>query len=628
MTESDFGFFFERAGRSAAQGAIAPAEQYFEGSRAEVSVVRETGQNSVDADDGVGPVRMEFEVQEMPTSGLPGIVQLREHLALVVDATRGTEGHDRMNDALALAHQQTIPVLRISDYGTTGLEGSESLRADVSRLSALTRGAGISANDGRGGSFGIGSAVGPMASDLCTVYYASMPRGGSDVVFTGHSRLATHADRDGILRVGDGFYTDRTVENDFRYLRNPGAFGSFEPRGEPGTDIFIIGYRKAGDDPKLHTIRDAFIDNFMMAIDRGRLQASGKGAGEHWHLDAETLEEMVRERPESRAFYRAIQDPEPVVMNSERFGELRLYINVDPSLPKKLHTITMRSPLMKIDTFRHNSVQTKYAAVLECAEPKGNLLLRRLEPPQHDSWDGGRALGGKAALAELKSFVGQAVKERVKDRVGDIVEIKGLARFLPSGSFSVGDGSEGRPGIDEGASNESASVQGDPGSSTTPTRRSDKRVPLTVQQPAKERGGKPTTRGKDPGGTGTRRRGRRALPGGGEGGDGGSRIASGQFGFRSWSAPSTVAGRTMLHITLSARGTVTGDIELVTLGAGGAPEPGYELPILSAQMVVDRTYRDVQWEGNVFRHVELSEGQTTRLEIELTAGRRYRLDVK
>lgn len=54
MTQSRFGFYFERAGRAATQGAIAPAEQYFEGSRAEVSVVRETGQNSLDAVHGYG----------------------------------------------------------------------------------------------------------------------------------------------------------------------------------------------------------------------------------------------------------------------------------------------------------------------------------------------------------------------------------------------------------------------------------------------------------------------------------------------------------------------------------------------------------------------------------------------
>ncbi len=190
--------------------------------------------------------------------------------------------------------------------------------------------------------------------------------------------------------------TDLTItEEDFKYLRNPLPFGPFEPRTQLGTDIFIVGYRKASDDPQLHNIRDAFIDNFMMAIHKGRLEVRGQSLGGEWRLDAWTLETYASARSESLAFYRAILDPDPTVTTSGRFGELCLYINVDPSLPKTLHTITMRRPLMRIDTFRHTSIPAKYAAVLVCGDTKGNTLLRELEPPQHDSWDGGRAFTGR-----------------------------------------------------------------------------------------------------------------------------------------------------------------------------------------------------------------------------------------
>ncbi len=64
------------------------------------------------------------------------------------------------------------------------------------------------------------------------------------------------------------------------------------------------------------------------------------------------------------------------------------------------------------------------------------------------------------------------------------------------------------------------------------------------------------------------------------------------------------------------------------MGAGGAPEPDYKLPILSAYMVVDGTRESITWKDNMLKDVKLAEGATTRLEIELQAGRRYRLDVK
>lgn len=632
MTQLRFGFYFECAGRAATQGAIAPAEQYFEGSRAEVSVVRETGQNSLDAVYGDGPVRMEFELRNMSTDSVPGIAGLREHLAEVEKATRGTQGHGEMKAALKLAHQQTVSVLRISDFGTNGLTGSESLNTPTSALSALTRGAGISTNDGsRGGSFGIGSAVGPMASDLCTVFYTSLPREESDVVFAGYSRLATHRDSGNILRVGDGFFTDLTETKDFRYLRNPAPFGPFEARTEPGTDIFIVGYRKTGEDPQLHNIRDAFIDNFMMAIHDERLEVSGKGLGEEWCLNAQTLGKLTSARPESLAFYRAIFDPMPTVAVSSRFGELRLYINIDPSLSKTLHTITMRRPLMRIDTFRHTSIPAKYAAVLVCADAKGNKLLRELEPPQHDSWDGGRAPGGAAAVKELKNFVRQALKARVRDTVGEIVDIKGLARFLPSDSFTVqGEGSPDRPSLGGGSSDESATVQGNPDSSSQPKPAARKKVPVRMQQPARstDTGGDPVRKGKNAGGSGTRGSERSNLPGKGEHGEGRSRISAGEVSFRSWSAAPPVGGRTTLQVALTAQEDIQGDLELITLGAGGAPEPDYELPILSAHMVVDGANDSVSWKGNVLEAVKLAGGQTTHLEIELEAGHRYRLDVK
>jgi hypothetical protein len=633
VIKSGFGFYFQEAGLAATQGAIAPAEQYFEGSRAEVSLVRETGQNSLDAVDGDGPVRMEFELGEMPTDVIPGIQGLRQHIEQVEDATRGTQGHDRMEAALDLAYGETVSVLRISDFGTKGLEGSESMNAPTSPLSALTRGAGISANDGtRGGSFGIGSAVGPMASDLCTVFYTSLPRGQSDVVFAGYSRLASHRDANGTWRVGDGFFTDRSDPSDFKYLRRPPAFGPFEPRTQPGTDIFIVGYRKAGDDPQLHNILDAFTDNFMVAIHRGNLVVIGKGHGEEWRLDTQTLKTFTDARLESHAFYQAILDPEPAVITSPRFGEVSLHINVDPNLPKTLHTITMRRPLMKIDTFVHTSIPAKYAAVLICADPKGNRLLRELEPPQHDCWDGGRAYGGQVAVKELKDFVRKELRERVRDRVGEIVDIKGLARFLPSDQFTVPtEGAAGRPSLGDGSRDESATVQGDPGSIPQPRAQASKKVTVPVQKSARntsDLGGELATKGKNVGGSGKHGSSNGGLPGNGEPGEGRSRISAGQVRFRSWSTPSPGQDTTTLQIALTAQENLKGDVELIALGAGGAPEPDYTLPILSAHMVVDGTRESITWKGNMLKDVKLADRATTRLEIELQAGRRYRLDVK
>lgn len=115
MTTPNFGFHFEKAGRGAAQGAISPAEQFFEGSRAEESLMRETGQNSIDARSGTQPVTLVFELADMPTAAIPGITGLRSHIAQVEEHTRKSQGHESMLLAHKTAQQPTIPVLRIGD---------------------------------------------------------------------------------------------------------------------------------------------------------------------------------------------------------------------------------------------------------------------------------------------------------------------------------------------------------------------------------------------------------------------------------------------------------------------------------------------------------------------------------
>ena len=220
MKTTEYGFHFEKQGLSGEEGPIDPAQQYFEGSHADHAVVRETGQNTLDnrGKTADGPIKMVFELGEMNTQDIPGIQRLREHLDAAAEQTGGQQGHERMVKAAALAKEETISVLRISDYNTTGLQGSEALASKGSPISRLTRGKGGSSDDERGGSFGIGSAVGPMASDLCTVLYTSVPEDTRNSVLAGYTRLATHSLNDTSYRA-EGHFTRLGYEEDFEYQR-------------------------------------------------------------------------------------------------------------------------------------------------------------------------------------------------------------------------------------------------------------------------------------------------------------------------------------------------------------------------------------------------------------------------
>ena len=632
MKTNEYGFYFEKQGLSGEEGPIDPDQQYFEGSHADHAVVRETGQNTLDnpGKDVDGPIRMVFELAKMNTNDIPGIEGLREHLDAVAEQTESLQGHDRMVKAAALAKDETIYVLRISDYNTTGLMGSEALASRGSPISRLTRGKGGSSDDDRGGSFGIGSAVGPMASDLCTVIYTSIPEDARDSVMAGYTRLATHT-HNGISYRAEGYFT-RLNRKDFEYQRPAPKIGQFSERTEPGTDIYILGYRMADSDPLLERVRDSMIDNFMAAIKEERLVVEGIASGNNWILDAGTLSGFVKGRPEAKAFYQALQDPEPAESEIKNVGRVRLYINIDDSLEKKLHTITMRAPLMKIDTFRHNSISAKYAAVLVCDSLEGNKYLRQLEPPQHHEWDAARdPNNGAKVLAGLKAFVRDSLRERVSTETGDEITIDGLSRFLPIKSVTADKSGEpavpsSEPNV-EGSETETSTVTGSPAYEKPEAVPPGKKVRVKINRPAKRGGGEEAKQGKLRGGTKKRRSKESSLHGNGEKGDGSSRILGQNVSFRSWSAQSDCEGSSVMALAIKAEKTETGDLELVALGPGGVPEQGYNLPVSRAVLRLSGRSIDIAFSGNTLKNLTLQGGQMTRIDIYMPAGERYRLEV-
>jgi hypothetical protein len=367
--------------------------------------------------------------------------------------------------------------------------------------------------------------------------------------------------------------------------------------------------------------------NFFMAIDRGELIVRGITATGTWQLDKDSLVEHVEEDAESQAYYRALRDPAPVTATSKRLGNLALYINVDDNLAKTLHTVTVRKPHMRIDSFRHTSIPVKYAAVLECSDDDANRLLRGLEPPQHHEWDPGRAAYGPSILKELKDFVREGLRSRVKEQIGDQVEIKGLARYLPSELFDeapTGSPSGGTPTPAGGSEIESSTVRGSEGKQPPVRVGARSTVRVGVQSPADAHGTTAASKGKDSGGSGSRKSKGGSLPGTGQLGDGYGRITSGDVRFRSWSDASN--GDVCLALTPSE--DIRGDLELVPLGPGGSIESAYELPIVEGALMTSGSHVPLVCKGNLLTSLELKAGVTSHIRLKLKSDHRYRLGVK
>lgn len=192
------------------------------------TLVRETGQNSLDhAAPPGGQVHMRFSVIEL-TKGSESydrfadamhLEELKEHLEEAAKtksklATRLRGGLRR------LARSDRLRLLRIDDFGTTGLFGSEATtgREENNPFASLVRNNLDSSKQSAtaGGSFGLGKAVLWRCSDLSTVLFAS------DIEAT----RRRPGDPDAIRFIGKTELTWHTLGSDAHAFAGPGWFGT------------------------------------------------------------------------------------------------------------------------------------------------------------------------------------------------------------------------------------------------------------------------------------------------------------------------------------------------------------------------------------------------------------------
>lgn len=430
-----YGFHFSQSTLALTQGANDPRREHFRKLGPVKSIVRELAQNSLDAKSEAsdGPVRIVFEIKEVRADALPDFDNLRAHIVAANEATTELAGPNKdLQRAAEATHLETFPVLRISDYNTTGLSGSEN---DVgSPLAALTRTSGISVKPtGTGGSFGIGSSAGAFNSRLLTVFWTTVSEDRpSEVVFAGRADLASH-------QIGrqhfdaTGIFLDRDSTDAFKYQRNCGSFLGFEAREEPGTDTYIPAYVGADSDPNLWCIRDSFAENFFASLREGHLEVEAKSNNETlWELSQSNIAAVAADLDSVSPYFDALSSS-PIEDEIDGLGKVKLHVNLSPSLGKRYHTVLMRSPLMVVNTYEPR-IRTNYAAVFICDNQKGNELLRSLEPPTHDDWvrNDPDFPEGKRVVNKIRKFIRDSIHDLIATTQGDEVRLEGLRELLPS----------------------------------------------------------------------------------------------------------------------------------------------------------------------------------------------------
>lgn len=412
MEENRWDFPF--LGTGSVKGANDAGITMFKSSGTMDGLAREICQNSLDARrkdlPSNEPVTVKFKLKEIKKEAHRDIFDgyeeaLKNARSLWTDKGIGSEeAIDCIKRAEDSLKSDTVSVLVMSDYGTTGLTGSKS---DEGFWNTLVNAEGVSGKQDKNsaGSFGIGKNA-PFAYTLLNMVFYNTYATDEERALQGVTHLVTTqrwSKSDGkLLKASDtGKYLCMLGDYDYRPIRPTDKCTLIESdlfnRFEYGTDVAIFGFKASAYDndnegtwEKQLTV--ALLKNFMLAIKDGKLVAEVSSEREHYIISKENQESLLfKTFSEERQLKCTQQDYKTVTQGSPHNvkicepEDLTIYILHDERFDRALSRY--RSAGMLINTTRE--VYPHFSVVIVVNDTGKNelsKLLREAEPPQHNEW--------------------------------------------------------------------------------------------------------------------------------------------------------------------------------------------------------------------------------------------------
>jgi len=391
-------------------------------------LARELIQNSLDARlDETKPVHVMFELLKLQRSQIPGMDYLQQ--TFVKCAEYWTE-HEKVraffDRAAELASQPKLTALKVGDYNTTGVPGTDTDRCQ--NWYHLIRCAGSSSKwGGEGGSFGIGKNAPFAASRLRTVFYSTNTDGGS-VAFQGVSTLVSHKLPDGSTAQPTGFLGGDLGES----IREPGHIPHIFRREHRGLDMIVLEYPAAPT--WQNDLVYSVLDNFWPAIDFGDMIVT---VGNQT-IDRDNLAQLLnkfnaQEDFTAHQFYQAYKSPTHKFEEClPTVHECSLHVTAgDMDLPKRVAMV--RKTGMVIYQRGWLRSMLPFCGVFLCRNEEGNRILRDMEPLRHDTWDPDHPERdvNKRVEREYMDFIRECIRKLVPVDDSKVISIPDLNRFLP-----------------------------------------------------------------------------------------------------------------------------------------------------------------------------------------------------
>jgi len=396
------------------------------------SLAREICQNSLDAKLNNEPVEVEFSTFRIPTEDLPGRNELLHAVEACADFVKDYNDQKPRrffkNAARALS-LSSIELLRISDYNTTGLLGSDKeLNTDWTNL---IKSAGSSDKSVvSGGSFGIGKFAPFASSKLRTVFYSTLDKTGSEA-HQGVARLITFRNSDNETTQGTGYYGDSEKNKPVFEQLN---LDTSHNRTKPGTDIMVAGFKKP--DNYLEDIVTSVIDGFFWAIWKNELIVKVDGR----EISADNLEFLIDEfegkfKGKADKYYSVINSPDKNYYCDDNFlnmGRIEMFMEIRKDLHRKVAMV--RKTGMKIFDKSGLSTHIPFAAVLYISGSDINEHFREMENPQHNKWEPHRSQDASRArktIKELNNWIKDCLNQAVRQGSPENLDAEGVGEYLP-----------------------------------------------------------------------------------------------------------------------------------------------------------------------------------------------------
>lgn len=406
------------------------------------SLAREIVQNSLDAALMGKQAIVEFKSFSLIRDAFPGCAELSNIMAKCQQFARNEKTVKFFEEAKKVLASDKIHFLRISDFNTKGLRGSDKERG--TDWSNLVRSTGSSDKNGeKGGSFGIGKGAPFACSALRTVFYSTLDCDGK-MASQGVSRLTS-------------FKLGKFEDGSDDIAQGVGYFGIHEPhkilpnnemlvldesfkRETSGTDIYVAGLRENiyQDTNELQaTIINEVLDGFIMAIWNEKLEVRVNS----FVINKTTLPAII-DKFKNKLSSSTIMNYEllskdvkwetiDISIANVKIGSLKLAISLRHDGNNKISMI--RSTGMKILDKDKLCPTMRFVGIAVVEGKVLNERLIKLENPSHNKWEPKRfdPATSQKLLNTMYDLIKDKLNEFAEKTFSSTVDIEGAGEFLP-----------------------------------------------------------------------------------------------------------------------------------------------------------------------------------------------------